>query len=54
MALAPNSALVYIPLAWALNSVWKPAEALVAVDNSIRFVWSTVFLFIVRLAFCGP
>lgn len=36
VALSPNSALVYIPLAWALNSVWKPAEALAAVDNSIR------------------
>jgi predicted Zn-dependent protease len=36
VALTPNSAAGYIPLAWALNSLWKPAEALVAVDSSIR------------------
>jgi adenylate cyclase len=36
VALSPNSAPGYIPLAWALNSLWKPAEALVAVDTMIR------------------
>jgi adenylate cyclase len=37
VSLSPKSPLGYIPLAWAMNSLWKPAEALAAVDSSIRY-----------------
>jgi tetratricopeptide (TPR) repeat protein len=36
VALTPNSSAGYVPLSWALNSIGKPAEALVAVNNAIR------------------
>jgi adenylate cyclase len=36
VALTPNSSAGYVPLSWALDSLGKPAEALVAVDNAIR------------------
>jgi tetratricopeptide (TPR) repeat protein len=36
VALTPNAADGYVPLSWALNSMGKPAEALVAVNNAIR------------------
>jgi TolB-like protein len=36
VALSPKSADGYVPLSWALNSVGKPAEALVAVNTAIR------------------
>jgi adenylate cyclase len=37
VALSPKSPLGYIPLAWAMNSLWKPAQALAAVDSSILY-----------------
>ena len=37
IALSPKSPLGYIPLAWAMNSLWKPAQALAAVDSSILY-----------------
>ncbi len=36
VALTPNSSFGYVPLSWALNSMGKPAEALVAVNTAIR------------------
>ena len=36
VALTPNSFAGYVPLSWALDSLGKPAEALVAVDTAIR------------------
>jgi adenylate cyclase len=36
VALTPKAADGYVPLSWALNSIGKPAEALVAVDTAIR------------------
>jgi hypothetical protein len=40
VALTPESADGYAPLSWALNSLGKPAEALVAVDTAIRSLLS--------------
>jgi adenylate cyclase len=36
VALTPNASEGYVPLSWALNSLGKPAEALVAVNTAIR------------------
>ena len=36
VALTPNAFAAYVPLSWALNSMGKPAEALVAADTAIR------------------